>query len=46
MECLLSFGLESFVFQFVIQKFKDEYIQNYNLASYFIKFIIFVKIGC
>ena len=22
-ECLLSFGAESFVFQFVIQKFKD-----------------------
>jgi len=28
---LLSFGAEYFVFQFAIQKYKDEYIQNYNL---------------
>jgi hypothetical protein len=26
---LLSFGAESFVFQFAIQKFEDEDIQNY-----------------
>jgi len=30
MECLLSFGAESFVFQFAIQKFKDKDIQNYK----------------
>jgi hypothetical protein len=29
---LLSFGAESFVFQFGIQKYKDQDIQNYNLA--------------
>jgi hypothetical protein len=31
-ECLLSSGAESFVFQFAIQKFKDEDIQNYYVA--------------
>jgi hypothetical protein len=35
-ECLLSFGTESFVFQFVIKKFKDENIQNYNFACCFV----------
>jgi len=29
---LVSFGAESFVFQFAIQKFKDCDIQNYNFA--------------
>jgi len=33
MECLLSFGAESFVFQFAIQKYKDKYIQNYNFPG-------------
>ena len=36
MECLLSFGAESFVFQFAIQKFKDEDIQSYNFACCFV----------
>jgi hypothetical protein len=31
-ECLLSFGAESFVFQFNIQKFKDYNIQKYNFG--------------
>ena len=31
-ECLLSFGAESFVFKFAIQKFKDLDIKNYNSA--------------
>jgi len=35
MECLLSFGAESFVFQFAIQKFKD-YIQKYNFVYCFV----------
>jgi hypothetical protein len=34
MECLLSFGTESFVFQFDIQKFKNQDIQIYNFACY------------
>jgi hypothetical protein len=29
---LLSFGAESYVFQFAIQTCKDQDIQNYNLA--------------
>ena len=29
---MLSFGVESFVFQFAIQKYKDRDIQNYNFA--------------
>ena len=29
---MLSFGAESFIFQFAIQKFKDQDIQNYNFA--------------
>jgi len=33
---LLSFGAESFVFQVVIQKFKDQDIQNYNFACCFV----------
>jgi hypothetical protein len=32
MECLLLFGVESFVFRFAIQKFKDQDIYNYNFA--------------
>ena len=32
MDCLLSFGAESFVFRFGIQKCKDKGIQNYNFA--------------
>ena len=35
-ECLLSFGEESFVFLFAIQKFKDQDIQNYNSACCFV----------
>jgi len=35
-ECLLSFGAESFVFQFSIQTFKDLDIQNYNFACCFV----------
>jgi hypothetical protein len=35
-ECLLSFGTESFVFQFAIQKFKDSGIQKYNFACCFV----------
>jgi len=33
MECLLSFGAESFVFQFAIQKCEGKYIQNYNFPG-------------
>ena len=29
---MLSFGAETFVFQFAVQKFKDYDIQNYNFA--------------
>jgi hypothetical protein len=32
---LLSFGAESFVFQFAIQKLKNQYIQNYNFPRCF-----------
>jgi len=32
-ECLLSFGAESFVFQFAIQKYTDQYMHNYNFAG-------------
>ena len=32
MECLLSFGAECCVFQFAIQKCKDQDIQSYNFA--------------
>ena len=35
-ECLLSFGAESFFFQFAIQKFKDYDIQNCNFAFCFV----------
>jgi len=35
---LLSFDAESFVFQFVIQKFKDYDIHNYNFAFCFYRF--------
>ena len=35
-ECLLSFGAEPFVFQFAIQKFKDQDIYNYNFACCFV----------
>jgi hypothetical protein len=31
---LLSFGVESIVFQFAIQKSKDSDIQNYNFAYF------------
>jgi hypothetical protein len=34
-ECLLSFRAESFVFQFAIQKYKDD-IWNYNFACCFV----------
>ena len=34
-ECSLSFGAESFAFQFVTQKFNDSDIQNYNFAICF-----------
>jgi len=36
-ECLLSFNAESFVFQFAIQKFKDQDLQNYNFALCFVR---------
>ena len=32
-ECLLLFGTEYFVFQFTIQKVKDQDMYNYNIAS-------------
>ena len=35
-ECLLPLGAEPFVFQFAIQKFKDQDIQNYNFACCFV----------
>jgi hypothetical protein len=35
-ECLLSFGVESFVFHFATQKYKDKDIQNFNLACCFV----------
>ena len=35
-ECLLPVGAETFVFQFAIQKFKDQDIYNYNFACYFV----------
>jgi len=31
-ECLLLFSPEAFVFQFVIKKYKDSTIQNYDFA--------------
>jgi hypothetical protein len=33
---LLSFGTQSFIFQFAIQKHKDQDTQNCNIASYFV----------
>ena len=36
-KCLLSFGAEPFVFQVAIQKFEDQYIQNYNFAYCFVR---------
>jgi len=35
-ERLLSFGAESIVFYFAIQKFKDYDIENYNFARCFV----------
>ena len=35
-ECLLSFGAQSFVFQFAIQNVKDEDMQNYNVTCCFV----------
>jgi hypothetical protein len=35
-ECLLSFGAESFDFQFAAQKYKVEDIPNYNFACCFV----------
>jgi len=35
-EFLISFGSESFVFQSAIQKYKDQDIQNYNVACCFV----------
>jgi len=35
-ESLLSFGAESFVFQFAIQKYKDEDIQKQNCPHCFV----------
>jgi len=35
-ECLLSFGAESSVFQFAIQKYKNVDIQKYNFACCFV----------
>ena len=37
-ECLLSFGVKSFVVQFAVKEYKDGDIQNYNFA--------FVLYGC
>jgi len=31
-----TFGAESFVFQVAIQKFKDQDIENYNFACWFV----------
>jgi hypothetical protein len=42
MECLLPFGAESFVFEFVIQNSKYQDTQNNNFACCFIGF---VKVG-
>jgi hypothetical protein len=36
MEWLISFGAESFVFQFAIQKFKEKDIRKYNFARAFV----------
>jgi hypothetical protein len=36
LECMLSFGAESVVFQVAIQKLKDQDIQNYNFARGFV----------
>ena len=35
-ECLLSFGAESFVFHFAIQKYKYSDVQNYNFILCFV----------
>jgi hypothetical protein len=35
-QCLPRFGLKSFVFQFAIQKYRDEDIQDYNFACCFV----------
>jgi hypothetical protein len=35
-ECLLTFGAESFVFQFAIEKYKEKYIQNYNFTGFIV----------
>ena len=35
-ECLLPLGAEPFVFQFAIQKFKDQDIQNCNSVCCFV----------
>jgi hypothetical protein len=35
-KCLLSFGAESFFFNFRIQKYQDQDKQNYNFAYYFV----------
>ena len=35
-KCLLPLGAEPFVFQFAIQKFKDQDTQNYNFACCFV----------
>ena len=33
---MFTLGAEPFVFQFAIQKFKDQDIWNYNFARYFV----------
>jgi len=35
-DCLLSFGAESFFFQFAFQKYKFQGTQSYNFACCFI----------
>ena len=35
-KCLLSFGAESFAFQFAVQKYKGSDIQNYIFTCYFL----------
>jgi len=35
-ECLLPYGAQSYVFQFAIQKYKNQDIRNYNFACCFV----------
>ena len=47
-ECSLSFSAESIVFQFPIEKYKDEDAQNYNFACCFVwvwNFVTYIEGG-